>query len=241
MPQTGELFRDLTIEWYNCCCCYCLVTKSCPTWWPHELQHTRSSPSPRVYSCPLSCWWHPTISSSVTSFSCPQFFPASESFPISRPFASGGQSTGASVSASVFPMNRQGWFPLGLTGLISLLSKGFSRVFSSNIIRKHQFSALSLLYAPTHTSIHDYWKNHSFKIFVSKMMSLLSKNMLSRFVIAFLPRSKCLLVSRLQSASAVILEPKMTKSVIVSTFPPSICHEEMGPNAMILVFWCWNF
>ena len=71
--------------------------------------------------------------------------------------------------------------------------------------------------------------------FGSKVMSLFF-NMLSRFVIAFLPRSKCLLVSRLLSASAVILEPKMTKSVIVSTFPPSICHEEMGPNAMILVF-----
>ena len=91
---------------------------------------------------------------------------------------------------------------------------------------------LSLLYDPTVTSMHDYWKNHSF---VSKVMSLLF-NMLSRFVIAFLPRSKCLLNSWLQSPSTVILESKKTKSVTVSTFSPSICHEVMGLDAMIIVF-----
>ena len=91
---------------------------------------------------------------------------------------------------------------------------------------------LSFLYGPTLTSIHDYWKNHSF---IGKVMSLLF-NMLSRFVIAFLPRSKRLLISWLQSPSAMILELKKIKSLTVSTVSPSICHEVMGPDAMILVF-----
>ena len=94
------------------------------------------SPSPRVCSnsCPLSRWCHPTISSSAAAFSsCPQSFAASESFPVSWLFVSGGQRTRASASASVLPMNIQSWFPLELTGLISLLSKGLSRVFSSNL------------------------------------------------------------------------------------------------------------
>ena len=97
---------------------------------PHGLQHTRlpcPSLSPKVCSnsCPLGWWCHPTVSSSVTVFSsCPQSFPASESFPTSQLFTWGGQSIGASASASVLPMNIQGWFPLGLTGWISLLSKG---------------------------------------------------------------------------------------------------------------------
>ena len=98
--------------------------------WPHGLQHVRlacPSPSPRVCpsSCPLYRWCHPTILSSVTPFSsCPQSFAASGSFPIIQFFASGGQSTRASASAAVLPMNIQGSFPLGLTGLISLMSKG---------------------------------------------------------------------------------------------------------------------
>ena len=101
---------------------------------PHELQHTRPpcpSPSPRAYpnSCLLSPWWNPTISSSVIPFSCLQSFPASGSFPMSWLFASGGQGTGASASASVLPMNIQGWFSLGLIGFISLQSRGLSRVF----------------------------------------------------------------------------------------------------------------
>ena len=98
-------------------------------------------------------------------------------------------------------------------------------------------SALSFLYSPTLTSIHDYWKNHSLarQIFVGKIMSLLF-NMLSRLVIAFLPRSKHLLISWLQSLSAVIMEPRKIKSATVSTVSPSICHEVMGLDAMILVF-----
>ena len=111
---------------------------------PHGLQHARlpcPSPSPGVSSnsCPLSQWCHPTISSSVISFSpYLQFFLASESFQMSQLFVSDGQSTGALASASVLPMN-QGWFPLRLTGLISFESKWLSRVFSSTTIWKHRF------------------------------------------------------------------------------------------------------
>ena len=112
---------------------------------PHESQHTRPlCPSPilGVYSNshPLSRWCHPTILSSATPFSfCLQTFPASGSFPMSQFFTSGAQSTGASASASVFPMNIQDWFPLGWTGLISLQSMGLSRVFSNTTVQKHHF------------------------------------------------------------------------------------------------------
>ena len=112
--------------------------------WPHGLQHARPpclSPTPRIYSnsCPLSRWCHPTISSSVVPFSsCLQCFPASGSFQMSQFFASGGQSTGVSASASVLPMNIQDWSPLGWTGRISLQSKGLSRVFSNTTVQKHQ-------------------------------------------------------------------------------------------------------
>ena len=101
------------------------------------------------------------ISSSATPFSfCLQSFPASGSFPVSPLFSSGGQSVGA--SATVLPMNIQGWFPLGLTSLISLQSKGLSWVFSSTTFESINSLVLSLLYGPTLTSIYDYWKNHSF-------------------------------------------------------------------------------
>ena len=112
--------------------CCCSVAQLCPTLWPHRLQHARipyPSPSPGAWSnsCPWTQWCHPTISSSVISFSsCLQSFPASGSFLMSCLFTPGGQSIGASASASVLPMNSQDWFPLGLTGLISLLSKGLS-------------------------------------------------------------------------------------------------------------------
>ena len=115
-------------------------------------------------SCPSSLWCHPTISSSVIPYSfCPQSFPASGSFQMSQLFTSGGQRIGVSASASVLPMNIRDWFPLGWTGCISLQSKGLSRVFSSTTVQKHQFwRVLSFLYGPVLTSIHDYWKNHSF-------------------------------------------------------------------------------
>ena len=132
---------------------------------PHGLQHARlpcPSPTPRAYSnsCSSSQWCHPTILSSVVSFSsCLQSFPASGSFPVSQLFASGGQSIGA--SASVLPVNIQGWFPLGLIGLISLQSKGPLRVFSNITVQKHQFFGAQLFFGPALTYIHDHWKNHS--------------------------------------------------------------------------------
>ena len=113
--------------------------------WPLGLQHPRPpclSPTPGVHSnsCPRSQWCHPTISSSVVSFSFrPQSFPASGSFQMSQSFTSGSQSIGVSASASVLPMNTQDWPPLGWTGWISLQSKGLSRVFSNTTGQKHQF------------------------------------------------------------------------------------------------------
>jgi len=117
---------------------------------PHALQLARlpcPSPTPGAYSNsgPLSRWCHPTISSSVIPFSpCLQSFPASGPFPMSQLFTSGGQSIAASVSASVLPMNVQDWFPLGLTGLISLQSKGLSVVFSNTTVQKLQFFGAQL-------------------------------------------------------------------------------------------------
>ena len=135
---------------------------------PQGLQHARLfclPPSPGAFSnsCPLSPWCHPTTSFSVLPFSsCPRSFPESGSFLMSQLFTSGGQSIAVSASASVLPVNLQDWFPLGLTSLISLQSKGLSRVFTNTTVQKHQFLGLSLLYDPTPTSIHDYWKNKSF-------------------------------------------------------------------------------
>ena len=121
--------------------------------WLHGLQHARlPCPSPTPGGCSNSCpsgqWCHPTISSTVVSFSsCLLSFPASGSFPMSQFFASGGQSIGASTSAWVLPINIQDWFPLGWTGWISLQSKGLSRVFSNTTVQKHKFfcAKLSLL------------------------------------------------------------------------------------------------
>ena len=179
--------------------------------WPHELQHASTpspSPPPGVLpnSCPLSRWCPPTISSSVAPFSsCLQSFPVSESFTRSQFFASGGQSIGVSASASVLPMNIQDWFPLGWTGWISLQSKGLSTVFSNTTVQKHQFfrAQLSL---ESNSHIHTTGKTVALTrwTFVGKVMSLLF-NMLSRLVITFLPRSKHLLISRLQSPSASAL------------------------------------
>ena len=172
----------------------------------HELQHTRSSCpslSPRVCpsSYPLHWWYQPTISSSVTLFSsCPQSFPSLEFFPVSQLFTSGGQSIGDSASSEprsspVLLVKIQDWFPLKLTGLISLLSQGLSRVFSSTMIL--QLSAffivlLSRLYMIIGKTI-----ALTIQTFVYQVMSLLY-NTLSRFVFAFLPSSKCLLISCLQ-------------------------------------------
>ena len=109
----------------------------------------------------LSWWCHSAISSSVVPF-CFRPFPASESFLMSQLFASGGQSIGASASASVLPVNIQAWFPLGWTGWISLQSKVLQESSPRLQFRNINYSVLSFIYSPTFTSIHDYWKNHSF-------------------------------------------------------------------------------
>ena len=161
-------------------------------------------------SCPLSWWCHPTISSSVALFSpCLQSFPTSGSFLVGQFFSSGGQSIGVSASASVLPMNIQDWFPLGLTGCISSQSKGLLSLL------QHHSSKASILWHSAFFTVqlsHPYMttgKTIAFTrwTFVGKVMSLLF-NMLSRLVITFLPRSKRLFISWLQSPSAVILEPR---------------------------------
>ena len=153
--------------------------------WPHGLQHARlpcPSPSPGTHSntCSSSWWRHPTISSSVAPFSsCLQSFPASGSLPISQLFASGGQSIGVSASASVLPMNIQGWFPLGLTGLTSLLSKGLLRVFSRTTVQRLSILGCSAFFMVQ--LLHPYMTTRktialTTWTFVSKVMSLLFNN-----------------------------------------------------------------
>ena len=132
---------------------------------PHGLQHTRlpcPSPTPGSYSssCLPSRWCHPTILFSIIPFSsCLQYFPASGSFPVSRLLASGGQSIGASASASVLPMNIQDWLPLGLTGS-TCSSRDSQESSQAPQFKNINSSALRLLYGPTLKSVHDYWKNH---------------------------------------------------------------------------------
>ena len=147
------------------------------------------------------------------------------------------------ASASVVPMNIQDWFSLGLTGWISLQSKGLARVFSNATVQKDEFFGAQLFFIvqlshPYMTTVKTIaltgWT------FVGKVMSLLW-NMLSKLVITFLPRSKCLLILWLKSPSAVILEPKKIKSDTGPVVSPSISHEVMGPDAMILVFWILRF
>ena len=157
---------------------------------------------------------------------------------MSQLFTSGGQSIGVSALTSVLPMNTQDWSPLGWTGWISLQSKGLSRVFFYTTVQKHQFFGAQLsLYSNSH--IHTWPLEKTIALttwtFVDKVTSLLF-NMLSRLVITFPPRSKHLLISWLQSPSAVILEPPKIKSDTVS---PSISHEVMEPDAMILVSEYW--
>ena len=161
---------------------------------PHELQHARPpcpSPIPGVYpnSRLLSWWCHPATSSSVVPFSsCPQSLPASGSFPVSQLFGWGGQSIRVSASASVLRMNTQDWSALEWTGWNSLQSKGLSRVFSNTTVQNINSSVLSFLHSPTltftgKTIALTWWAS------VGKVMSLLL-NMLTRLVIAFLPRNK---------------------------------------------------
>ena len=191
---------------------------------PHGLQYTRPpcpSPTSRVYpnSCPLSQWCHSTITSSVVPFSfCLQSFPVSGPFQMSQFFASGGQSIGVSASTSLLPINIQDWFPLGQTHLISL--QGLSKVFSNSTAQKHKlrgsaFFRVQLSHTPMTT---ERTIALTRRIFVDKVMCLLF-NMLFRLVITFLPRSKRLLISWLQSPSRVILKTKKIKSVCFYCFP----------------------
>ena len=152
--------------------CFSLVQFSCSvvsdSLRPHELQHARPpcpSPTPRAQPnpCPLSWWCHATISSSVVPFSsCLQAFPASGSFPMSQLFASGGQSIGVSALASVLPMNTQNWSPLEWMVGSPCSPRDSQESSPTPQFKSINFLVLSFLQSPTLTSIHDYWKNHSF-------------------------------------------------------------------------------
>ena len=196
----------------------CSVPKSYLTLLPHGLQHARHpcpslSPGVCSNSHPLSWSCHPIISSSVAPFSsCPQSFPASRSFPMSQLFTSGGQSIEASTSASIFLVNIQGYFPLGLTVLISLQSKGLSKSLlqhssKASLLQCSGFFMVQLPHPYMTTGKNIAWTTWTS---VSKVISLLF-NTLSRFAIAFLSRNKHPLILWLQSPSAVILEPKKIK------------------------------
>ena len=198
---------------------------SCPSLTPGV--HSNSRPS--------SQWCHPAILSSVVPFfSCPQSLPASESSPMSQPFAWGGQSTGVSASASFLPKKSRADLLAVQGTLKSLLQHHSSKV---SILRYSAFFTVQLSHPNMTTG-----KTVALTrwTFVGKVMSLLL-NMLSRLVITFLPRSKLLLISWLQSPSAVIWEPQKIKSDTVSTVSPSISHEVMGPDARIFIFWMLRF
>ena len=228
---------------------FSLVTQSCPTLC--DLMDWSMLGFPVHYQLPELVQTHVhRVGDAIQSFilCCPlllhlQSFPASGSFPMSQFSASGGQSNGASASASVLPMNIQDWFPLGWTGWISSQSKGLSKSLlqhhssKASILQHSAFFIVQLLHPYMTTGKTISWTRRTF---VGKVMSLLF-NMLSRLIKAFLPRSKRLLISWLQSPSVVILEPKNIKSLTVSIVSPSIFHEVMGPDAMILVFWMLSF
>ena len=214
---------------------------------PHGLQHARlpcPSPTPGACSnsCPLSRWCHPNISFSYVPFSSHlQSFPASGSFPMSQFF-------NKAVKVLEFQVQHQSfqwifrtdfkidWLDLlAVQGTLKSLLQYHSLKASILCCSAFSMVQLSHPYITTGKTIALIGQT-----FVDKVMSLLF-NTLSRFVIAFLPRSKCLLFSWLQSPSAVISEPKKIKSVTVFIVSASICHEVMGPDAMILVFWMLSF
>ena len=157
-----------------CACSWAAINRVIKSWtWvsdslrPHGLHHARPpslSLTPGAYSnsCPLSWWYHPTISSSVIPFSHLQSFLASGYFPVNQLFASSGQIIGVSASASVLPMNIQDWSPLGWTGWISCSPRDSQESSQTPQFKSINSLALSFLYSPTLTSIHHYWENHSF-------------------------------------------------------------------------------
>ena len=207
-------------SFFFCCYCCCSVTKSCPTLWDPMECSTPDSPilHHHLEFAEIHVYWvgdaiqpphpHPLL--------LPSIFPSIRFFSMSCLFTLSGQSIGDSASASVLPSNIQDWLALGWTALISFLSKGLTTVFAT--IWKHQFISTQ---PSLWSSSHQYMTTGKIIVLtdrlVSKLMSLLF-NTLSRFVIAFLPRSKHILISRLQSPSTVILEPRKIKSVTVFTF-----------------------
>ena len=212
---------------------------------PHGLQYARlpwPSPSPGACpdACPLSRWCYPTISSYVVTFFCLHSFPASGSFLMSWLLTSGGQSIGASVS--VLPMNIQDWFPLVLTGFDLFAVQG-----TPKSLLQHHSTKTSILWRSAIFMVqlaHPYMTTGKSVAlmrwtFVGKVMSLLF-NTLSRFVIAFLPRSKCLLISWLQSLSVVILEPKKSLSLF-PLFLHLFAMKWWDQTLLILDFWMLSF
>ena len=239
-------FNSLNIE-----CHCCSVAKSCLTLC--DPINCSMPGSPVLYYHPEFAQTHAYgVSDAIQS--CHPLLPPSPAFnlskhhvffffpPVSRLFTSGGQSIRVSASASVLPVNNQGWFPLRFTAFISLLPKGLSRVFSSTSLKASVLWCSVLIMVQLSRSHMAPGKTIALTIwtFVSKVMSLLF-NMLSRFIIAFLPRSQCLLISLLQLPSIVIFEHKKIKSVTISTFSPSICHEVTGPDVKTYIFWMLSF
>ena len=196
----------------------------------------------------IELWCHPSLWSFVIPFSSCSHRRRAGSFPSTRVFSSqfftlGGQSIGPSASASVLPNKYSGLISFRIERFDLLLIQG-----SLKSLIKHYSSKASILQCSDFFMVHilhPYMTTGKITAltkwtFAGKKMSLIF-NMFSRLVIAFLPRSKCLLISWLQSPSVVILEPKKIKSVTASIVSPSICHEEMEPDAMILVFWMLGF
>ena len=225
-----------------------VVSKSLRSHGLQDARPPRPSPTPGVFSnsYPLSQWCHPTISSSVVPFSSHfQSFPASGSSPMSQFFTSGGQNIGASASASVLPMSIQDWLPLRMDWLDRLAVQGSLKSLPQHPSSKAPIlrcSAIFMVQLSHPYSDMTIGKNIALtrQTFAGKVMSLLL-NMLSRLVITFLPRSEHLLISWLQSPSAVILEHRKINSATVSTVSPSISHEVMGPDAMVFIFWMLSF
>ena len=216
--------------------------------WPHGLQHARppcpsATPGACSNSCPSSRWCHPTISF------CHPLVLLTSIFPSIRVFSNESalhirwpKYWSFNFSISLFN-EFSGWFPLGLTGLISLQSEGLSRVFSSTTVQKHQFFGIQTsLWSNSHICTWLQKKTIALTVqtFAGKVMSSLS-NTPPRIVTAFLPRSKRLWISWLQSLFTVILESKKIKPITVFSFPTSFCDEVMGQDAMILVFWMLSF
>ena len=219
--------------------------------WPHGLQHTSlpcPSLSPRVCSnsCPLSWWRHPIISFSVMPFSCLQSSPTSAPFPNESALHI-RWTKDWSFTFSISLSNEYSGFISFRADLFYLLAvqwtlKSFLQHHSSRVSSAVFFSSQPSLWSNSH--IHTWLLKRNIVLtiqtFVSKVTALLF-NMLSRFVIVLLSRSKCLLIPLLQEPSTVILEPKKIKSVTVSIALPSICHEVVRPDAMIVVIWILNF